>query len=483
MDRSRREFLARTGCAALGMAAFQAGLDKLGLISALARPAVADYRALVCIFLGGGNDGNNTIVPLDTTGYKNYSDVRASPGLALPKGTLLPITPSSLGAPFGLHPSMPELKTLFDGGRLAVVSNVGPLVQPLTRQQFQDDEPHPYALFSHSDQATQWQTARADQDTRIGWGGRTGDFAAAQNAGAVFPIVTSVTWGTSLFGLGLSTRPLGIAPAPTPLDEVLLLYGFYGSSGENARLASMNQLRTLDRSATLIAATSDATQQAYDISLALSTDPAVTTAFPHTDLGNQLKQVAKLIKLNQTAPSPLKRQIFYCEMGGFDTHSDQLGDHADLLAELSGGLKAFSRRDRRARGGIGRHDVHRFGLRPHAGAFGRRIRRRVRPRVGEPPVRHGRRRRRRGFLRGSGSQRHRLSDAHTRRARRHRRPRTLDPDLRRRAVRGDARRMVRRRSGRHPDDLPLDRPIHDAEPRVPGVGPARSISKASRPSP
>lgn len=120
-----------------------------------------------------------------------------------------------------------------------------------------------------------------------------------------------------------------------------MLYGFYGSSGENARLSSMNHLRTLDRSATLIAATSDATQQAYDISLALSSDPSVTTAFPQTDLGNQLKQVAKLIKLNQSAPAPLKRQIFYCEMGGFDTHSDQLTDHADLLAELSAALKAF----------------------------------------------------------------------------------------------------------------------------------------------
>jgi uncharacterized protein (DUF1501 family) len=140
----------------------------------------------------------------------------------------------------------------------------------------------------------------------------------------------------------MTTRPLGIAPAPTPLDEVLVLYGFYGSPGENARLTSMNHLRTIDRSATLVAATSDATQQAYDIGQALSTDPSITTAFPGSDLGDQLLQVAKLIKLNQASPTPLKRQIFYCETGGYDTHTDQLTDQADLLGDLSAALKAFS---------------------------------------------------------------------------------------------------------------------------------------------
>ena len=235
MDRSRREFLVRTGCAALGMAAFQAGLDKLGpdqRVRAAAR--AADYRALVCIFLGGGNDGNNMIVPLDAAGFQAYSDARTGSGLALDQGQLLSVTPATLGTPFGLHPSMTQMPALFSAGKLAVVANVGPLVQPLTRAQFQNGDPQPYALFSHSDQVTQWQTARADVDTRLGWGGRTGDFTAAMNSGAIFPIVTSVNWGTSLFGLGMTTRPLGIAPAPTPLDEVLVLYGFYGSTGENA---------------------------------------------------------------------------------------------------------------------------------------------------------------------------------------------------------------------------------------------------------
>jgi uncharacterized protein (DUF1501 family) len=163
MDQSRREFLARTSCAALGAAALSSGLEKFGLVSALAETnAPSDYRALVCIFLDGGNDGNNTLVPLDATSYAAYSGARASSGLAIAQGALLPITPSSLGTSYGLHPSLPELQGLFNAGRLAVVANVGPLVQPLTRTEYRNGAPRPYQLFSHSDQVAQWHTSRAD---------------------------------------------------------------------------------------------------------------------------------------------------------------------------------------------------------------------------------------------------------------------------------------------------------------------------------
>ena len=141
MDRTRREFLVRTGCAALGMAAFQAGLDKLGLISAYARPAAADYRALVCVFLGGGNDGNSMIVPLDTAGFQAYSDARTGSGLCLDQSQYLSVTPATLGTPFGFHPSMTELPALFADQQLAVVANVGPLVQPLTRDAVPERRP------------------------------------------------------------------------------------------------------------------------------------------------------------------------------------------------------------------------------------------------------------------------------------------------------------------------------------------------------
>jgi uncharacterized protein (DUF1501 family) len=342
MGESRREFLIRTSCAALGAAALSSGLKKFGLISAMAETlAPTDYRALVCIFLNGGNDGNNTLVPLDTTPYAAYSGARNSSGLALPQATLLSITPSSLGLPYGLHPSLPELQGLFGSGKLAVVCNVGPLVQPITRTEYKNGAPRPYQLFSHSDQVAQWQTSRADTREHVGWGGRAGDVTLSFNNGSTFPIVTS-TAGQQLFGIGLNSRPLSISPAPTPLNQVLVLSGFSGSSSSVARRTAMDAIRGMDPDVTMVAATGDATQQAITIGQALSSDPALVTVFPGTRLGNQLKQVAKLISLNLSSPTlSLNRQIFFCNLGGFDTHQNQVTNQADLLTDLSQSMKAF----------------------------------------------------------------------------------------------------------------------------------------------
>ena len=341
MDSSRREFLIRTGCAALGAAAFSAGLKQFGLVSALAAErAVGDYRALVCVFLAGGNDGNNTIVPLDATGYAAYSGVRSSSQLALDSGTLLSVTPTSIGTPFGLHPSLTELQTLFaTDKKLAVVANVGPLVQPLAKADYQSGAPRPYQLFSHSDQVAQWQTSRSDARVHAGWGGRTGDLTMSFNDGSAFPIVTSVA-GQQVFGIGLDFRQLAINPAPTPLNQVLILSGFSGSAESTARRTAMDEIRTFDTDVTMVAAASDATSQAITIGQSLSTDPILATVFPASKLGNQLKQVAKVISWNKSTGG-LRRQIFFCQLGGFDTHQNQLTNQADLLTDLSQSMKAF----------------------------------------------------------------------------------------------------------------------------------------------
>jgi uncharacterized protein (DUF1501 family) len=339
----RRDFI-RKSVQAMGAATIASGLERFNLMNAYAvMSPPADYKALVCIFLSGGNDCNNTVIPLDATGYGNYSTVRNTSGLAIPQANLLPITvPSMSNAQFGLHPNMTGLQTLYNDGKLAIVPNMGPLVRPMTRAQYQANSVQkPYQLFSHSDQVTQWQTSVSNTRTQTGWGGRVSDKTHGLNGMATFPMVTSIA-GSNIFNFGLDYRPLAIAAAPTGLNQVLVLNGFGGGTDEIARRNSMNFLRTVDRQNQLVKATGDQTQQALDISQAFSTDPTVVTTFPTTTLGNQLKQVAKVIKLNQTsAQLNLERQIFFCSVGGFDNHQNQPTDQGNLLTQVSDAMKAF----------------------------------------------------------------------------------------------------------------------------------------------
>jgi uncharacterized protein (DUF1501 family) len=342
LKQSRREFLIRTTCAGLSAAAAQASLKKLGLMNLYARPsAPTDYRAMVCIFLDGGNDSNNMVIPSDTYYDNQYAVARPlSSGIQVAKGTLVPLNapPSMGGRTFGLHPSLAELAGLFNGNKLGIVTNVGPLVVPVTQGNI-DDLPTPYSLFSHSDQVDCWQTGRSDQRIPTGWGGRSADATINCNGGSGFPTITTIS-GASTFCVGLGQRPLAIDTGA--LDQVLVLNGFNGSPQDVARKNSMDYARTIDRTATLIAAASDTTQQAVDISAALTQDQTLTTVFPQTDLGDQLKQVAKVMKLNMSsADLSLNRQIFYVETGGYDTHQDQATDQASRLVELSQAMAAF----------------------------------------------------------------------------------------------------------------------------------------------
>jgi uncharacterized protein (DUF1501 family) len=340
MKVTRREFFHQAGHAcfgyALGAAAFVAGVQRFGVINALAQGS--GYRALVCVFLAGGNDGNNLVVPLTTTEYGAYAKVRTSSGLAIARDNLLPITPRGIGSSFGLHPSLADLHGLWSDQRLSVVCNVGPLVQPLTREQYQSGSPRPYQLFSHSDQVAQWQTSIAERVAQTGWGGRTADRFEPHPSG--FPMVTALSGG--IFARGETTTPLSIAAAPTPLDQVLVLNGFGTARDEVARAQSMEYLRAIDTEAALVGSASRITSQARDIGRTLNSDVSLGTEFPNTTLGNQLKQVAKVMKFNATAPDlGLTRQIFFCLLGGFDTHQNQLATQASLLTQVSQGIRAF----------------------------------------------------------------------------------------------------------------------------------------------
>ena len=339
--RTRRDFLRVSACGAVGMAAFAEGLERFGLVAHQAQAAPNDYRALVCIFLFGGNDANNMVVPVYGSGYNQYLTSRGG-SLALAQASLLQITPASNGLAYGLHPSMAGLQGLWNQGNLAVVANVGPLTQPTTRFQYQTNAAfRPYQLFSHSDQQSLWMASRADQKTNLGWGGLSADNQVSLNGGSAFPPVTSLA-GNNQFNKGQITKPLGAAPAPTALNQILVLSGFTTSATDVARRAAMDSLRTYDTGVPLVKATSDVTQDALDIGAALAVDPTLTTVFPNTSLGNQLKQVAKIMKLNQSAaPLGLNRQIFFCSIGGFDTHQDQLTAHTNLFTQLSNAMTAF----------------------------------------------------------------------------------------------------------------------------------------------
>ncbi len=356
MATTRRDFLRNTACALGGMA-LASTVENLGIVHALTPQAATGYKALVCIFLNGGNDGNNMVIPFDpnsSTEYPAYSAARSAAGLAIPQANLLQITPIGLGGrTFGFNPNMVDMQTLFNQGRLAVLCNNGPLVEPLTRTTYQNGTgKKPLQLFSHSDQVGLFQTAVANEVFQTGWGGRIADKVFGLNGGASFPQNTSIA-GVNLLLTGINTRQLAIGDSNTALNAVLPLNNAPGSSGfttaqNTARRTSFDGLRALDLDVKLVKAASDTRSSSLQTSAALaSVNPLLMTVFPNTSLGRQLLQVARLIKActDPIAGIDMKRQIFFCQIGGFDTHSNQhpaaLGGQDSLLQQVSQAMNAF----------------------------------------------------------------------------------------------------------------------------------------------
>lgn len=365
MKENRRQFIAKSGCA-LSMLALATQARHFGLMSALANTTdtqstaanpPGDYRALVCIFLAGGNDGNNMIVPnhsaANVSNYQAYAAAREAQGLAIAQNQLLPVAvPRIGGLSYGLHPrfgpyaGQPNngIHELYAQGKLAVVTNVGNLVAPMTRQQYQQNGvAKPYQLFSHSDQIAQQQAGIAGQRSYSGFGGRISDNThAGFNPNALIPTITSIS-GTSLFTIGGSTSPLSIASGNVALNQVLVLQGYDTSAISTARRTAINEARAFHEKTNLILAANQITDAAVEASTALSTAVEVTATFPNTTLGNQLKQVARVIKRRDGLGT--NRQIFFCTLGGFDTHNGQVATATTgqngLLLQLSQAMRAF----------------------------------------------------------------------------------------------------------------------------------------------
>jgi uncharacterized protein (DUF1501 family) len=330
---SRRDFMRLSCCSAAG-AALVGGLSKFGLVSALAQGA-SDYKALVCIFLFGGNDANNMIVPIDSR-YSAYQLARAN--IALPQNQLLPLQ-SGGNANYGLHPNMPELQALFNNQKnLAVLANVGTLVLPTTQQTYKTYKNLPENLYSHSDQQDQWQSAQLVGTPNAGWAGKVADnVQATYNTAAQVPPVLSIN-GNAIFCTGDTTRPFTMTPYSTPG-----LQGFGTSAASQARFQATQQLLTFDSGLSLVQSANTVTNAAvqYGIVLAdaLKNISPLSTTFTKNYLSQQLRQVAQVISARSSLG--MGRQIFFVSAGGFDTHSDQLLQQVQLLSEISQAMSTF----------------------------------------------------------------------------------------------------------------------------------------------
>ncbi len=322
----------RIGAASVGTLA----LRPFGLLPALAQSG-PDYRALVCVFLFGGNDSNNMVIPMDDTSYKAYLSLRGI--LALTGKDLTSIVNTASGVPYAFHAKLADLASLFATKELAVVANVGPLVQPLTRDQYQHQQaPIPANLFSHADQQTEWQTSVAQGHAATGWAGRAADYIASQNINpGEFPAFVSLA-GNSMLGTGAETQPVAIAPGGS-----LQLAGFNNTSASQERRNAVENLLTLDSGISLVQAANDtlahSIRDAKALAGALSKATPLKTQFPKTGLGAQLQQVAQIIQVHDDLG--MRRQIFFCSLGGFDTHTNEIVGHNSLYPQLGPALAAF----------------------------------------------------------------------------------------------------------------------------------------------
>ena len=322
----RRDFLIRT--------TFLPAMACLG--GEASAQSATDYKALVCVFLYGGMDGNSVVIPADG-GYAQYAAARPdASGLNIPQASLLPVQPANTLELYGLHPKLAEIQPLFAQKKLAIVANVGTMTQPTTKANYRSARPQ--SLYSHSDQQAQWASSVSDASSATGWGGRIAD-AVGASYGA-FPVITSVA-GANLFISGSASSPLAV-----PATGGLALSGFTNSAASNARLAALKSILSAADANGYVKAAGDIATQAVNLSATVNpilagNSSIVSPLFAGltSSIAQQLQQVAKLIEAR--AATGARRQIFFVSFGSFDTHNNELNTLDTLLGELSPALKAF----------------------------------------------------------------------------------------------------------------------------------------------
>lgn len=340
---NRREFLKKSGAAAAATMAATPGLTYAQVIGGGA--PFTDYRALVCIFLFGGNDSFNMLVPNTPAEYNAYAASRQN--LAIAQQDLLPINPTSFAPgsePFGLHPAMTSMQQLFESSDASFVTNVGPLIEQTTKDQFFNQSVAlPPQLFSHNDQQDQWLSLRGKSPSKTGWAGRMADLIRTNVASQ------NMATNASLFGSNLfqsADETVAYVMGPTGPEQFAYMSsnpgaGILYEQGQafgriiDAPYASIYergfaavQRRAIDSAETVSAAITDAVDKGL-----------VTTVFPAGQLGTQLRTVAQLIASRDLLQ--MQRQIFFVATGGFDSHDDQNLNQPGLLANISESIAAF----------------------------------------------------------------------------------------------------------------------------------------------
>ena len=359
MNASRRLFLQAAsalgtqaglakGAAPLAMSL--AGLSALASQSAHAADVSTGYRALVCLFMAGGSDGHNWVVPIDSAEYAQYANVRRE--LAWNPSQLQPITSTTQGSGrrFGMPLELAPLRDLYEAGRAAIIGNIGTLERPITKAEYQAGVGLPSKLFSHNDQQSVWQSL-SPEGARSGWGGRIGDILASANA---YPVFTSIsTSGNAVFLTGANVTQyqvgadgpvqvkaltdswtLGSHSVAAPLRRTLARGGSHVMQSEYTRVMQ----RSLDTSAALQSALAGTAVPALPTTpVTLPGGGSVTLS--NEGLAKQLRMVAQLVAAGQTLG--MRRQVFMVNIGGFDTHANQMRDQPLLMARVAQSIGYF----------------------------------------------------------------------------------------------------------------------------------------------
>jgi len=337
-DLQRREFLRRASALGIAGAAAPWALNLAALGEAAAATAPGDYKALVCVFLYGGNDYGNTLVPYDPPSYNAYAQIRQT--LATPRdqlaSTVLGLNVG--GRQMALAPQLGKLKSLWDSGRLGIQLNVGTLIQPTTLAQYQAQSvPLPPKLFSHNDQQSVWQSSSPEGAT-TGWGGRMGDLFLAGNGTATFTCINAS--GNAVFMAGREAVQYQVSTSgAVPINGILKpLYGSQACADALRGLITANRSHWMEAELNGVVSRSISAQGV--VSAGLDAVPALQTPFDTASgLSNQLLMVARLIAARQALGAT--RQVFFVSLGGFDTHDFLLDEHPGLLTAVNDALASF----------------------------------------------------------------------------------------------------------------------------------------------